>query len=179
MTCPLLSSQRAGDPSMRLRTHHSRVDHRGRAEYPDDLVGNLTRGGSHIDGQRILVRLRLLKGIDLALEQTRRHEMAVAPRQTLGDQVSTTAKVDQPYFWPSADDGPAIGSLERGARDDARLLLGALAVDPGGHTLEPRLAVRIGQRNSGVHLGDVRRRMKRIALLERPAETRSQFSRDR
>src|SRR2546428_8036584 len=106
---------------MRIRTHHSRST-TADAEYPDDLVGNLTRGGSHIDGQRILVRLRFLKGIDLALEQTRRHEMAVAPGQTLGDQVSTTPKVDQPDFWPSDDDGPPIGSLERGASHDARLL---------------------------------------------------------
>src|SRR5882724_383272 len=121
MTCPLLSSQRAGDPSMRLRTHHSRVDQRGRAEYPDDLVGNLTRGGSHIDGQRILVRLRFLKGVDLALEQTRRHEMAVAPRQALGDEVSAAAQVNEPYFRPIADDDLAIGSLERGASNDPRL----------------------------------------------------------
>src|SRR3954464_10117228 len=137
MTCPLfVVAVGLGEPSMRLRTRHSRIDQRGRAEYPDDLLGNLTRGGSHIDGQRILVGLRLLKRIELALEQTRRHEMAVALRQTLGDKVSTTAKVDQPYFWPSADHSPAIGSLERGTRDDARLLLGALAIDPRGPPLE-------------------------------------------
>ena len=51
----------------------------------------------------------------------------------------------------------------------ARLLLGALAVDPGGHALEPGLAVGIGQRNAGMHLGDIGLRMQR----NRPPRTAS------
>ena len=81
--------------------------------------------------------------------------MAVASRQMLGDQVPTAAQIDQPHLRPVTDDDLEIGALERGACDDAGLLLGALSIDLGGDALEPRLTVRIGQRNSGVHLGDV------------------------
>src|SRR5712672_974966 len=101
--------------------------------------------------------------------------MAVAPRQVFGDEVPAATKVDQPYFWPIADDDPAVRPLERGTTYDARLLLGAPTVDPGGNALKPGLAVRIGQRNTGVHLGNVRLWMESVALLEGPAEARSQF----
>ena len=112
-------------------------------------------GASHVDRQRILARIRFLERVDLALQQRCGHEMAVASRQMLGDQVATAAQIDQPHLRPVADDDLAIGSFERGARDDARLLLGALPIDPGGHALQPRQAVGIRERNSGVHLGDV------------------------
>src|SRR5215469_16842196 len=98
--------------------------------------------------------------------------MTVASRQMLRNQVPTDAQIDQPSLRPVADDDLAIDPLERGACDDARLLLGALSIDPGGHALEPRAAVRIRQWNSRVHLGDIRFRMQRIAFLERPAEPR-------
>ena len=54
------------------------------AEQPDDLVGDLTGRRSDIDHQGILVRRRVLQRIDLALQQARRHEMAVAAGQVLG-----------------------------------------------------------------------------------------------
>ena len=105
--------------------------------------------------------------------------MAAAPRQALGDEVSAAAKINEPYFRPIANDDLTIGSLERGASDDPRLLLDAPIVDPGRHTLEPRLSIRIRQRDSRMHLGDVRLRMERVALLKTPAEARSQLLRDR
>src|SRR5882672_1458974 len=105
--------------------------------------------------------------------------MAAAPRQALRDKVSAAAKVNEPYLRPTADDDLAIGPLERGAGDDPRLLLGALIVDPGGDALEPRLSVRIRQRDPRMHLGNVCLRMERVALLEGPAEARSQLLRDR
>src|SRR5213080_1332546 len=98
--------------------------------------------------------------------------MAAAPRQALGDEVSAAAKVNEPYFRPITDDDLAIGSLERGAGDDPRLLVGTLTVDPSGHMLEPRLSVRIRQWNSRMHLGNVCLRVERVALLEAPAEAR-------
>src|SRR5262249_57435535 len=63
--------------------------------------------------------------------------------------------------------------------DDPRLLLGTLIVDPSGQAFEPRLSVRIRQRNPRMHLGDVRFRMERVSLLEGPAEASSQLLRDR
>src|SRR5262249_14825414 len=143
------------------------------------LLGDLTGRRVHIDNQGILARIRLLEGIDLALQQARRHEMAAAPRQALGEEVSAAAKINEPYFRSIADDDLAIGPLERGASDDPRLLLGALIVDPSGHAFEPRLSVRVRQRDSRMHLGDVCLGMERVALLERPAEASSQFLRDR
>jgi hypothetical protein len=62
-----------------------------------------------------------------------------------GDQVATAAQIDQPNLRTIADDDLAIGSFERGARDDARLLLGALFIDPSGDTLQPRQTVSIGE----------------------------------
>src|SRR5260370_31611631 len=164
---------------MCLRAPHALADRSGSAEQPDDLLGDLTGWRSHIDRQWILARIRFLEGIDLAYQQACGHEMAAAPRQVFGDEVSAAAKIDQPYFRPIADDDLAMGSLERGARYDPRLFLGALTVDPGGHALEPRLAIRIGERNSGMHLGDVRFGMERVALLTGPAEARSEFLRNR
>src|SRR5262249_43911278 len=99
--------------------------------------------------------------------------------QVSGDELSAAAKIDQPHFRPIANDDLAIRSLERGTRDDARLLLCALTVNPGGDALEPRLAVRIGQRNARMHLGDIGLRVEQVAFLESPAEARRQFLSDR
>src|SRR6185369_14178730 len=106
--------------------------------------------------QGILSRIRLLESVELALQQPCGHEMAVPPCQVFGEEVAATTQIDQPYFRPIADDDFAIGPLESGAGDDAWLLPGALMVDPIRHACEPRPAVRIGQRNAGMHLGDVR-----------------------
>ena len=154
-----------------LRRRTLRNGHRV-AEKPNDLMGNLRGGSAHIDRQRVLARIRFLESVDLASQQRRRHEMAVASRQMFGDQVPTAAKIDQPYFGSVADDDLAIGSFKRGARDDARLLLGALSIDPGRDTLQP------GKRSASVSgmpaciLAMFDLRMERIALLERPAEPR-------
>ena len=67
------------------------------------------RRTAHIDRQRILARIRFLERVDLAAQQRRRHEMAVAPRQMLGDQVPTAAQINQPHLRPIADDDLAIG----------------------------------------------------------------------
>ena len=164
---------------MRLRAHHARAKRCRRTEQSDDLLGDLIGGRVHIYNQSIFAGIWFLEGIDLALQQVRRHEMPAAPRQALGDETSAAAKINEPYFRPIADDDLAIGPPERGAGDDPRLLLGALTVDPGGDAFEPRLSVRVRERDPRMHLGDVCLRMERIALLEGPAEASSQFLRDR
>src|SRR5262249_61885638 len=105
--------------------------------------------------------------------------MTVASRQMPGDELAAAAKIAQPHLRPITNDDLAIGSLERGTGDDARLLHCAPAVNPGGDTLEPRLAVRVGQRNAGMHLRDIGLRVERVTLLESPAEPRRQFLGDR
>src|SRR5262245_59931446 len=127
--------------SMPLGVRRALADCCGGAQEPDDRIRDLAGRRPDIDGQGILVGSRLLEGIDLTLQQACRHEMAVAPRQMLGDEIAATAKVDETYFRPITDDDLTIGSLECRASDDPRLLLGALPVDPGGHALEPGLAI--------------------------------------
>src|SRR5262245_44185371 len=160
-----------------LRAQHARANRCGRTEQSDDLLSDLTGRRLHVYSERILVQIGFIERIDRALQQTRRHEMAAAPSQALGDQVSAPAKVNEPYFRPIAGDDLAIGPPERGASNDPRLLLGALIVDPSGHMLEPGLAVRIRQRDSRMHFGDVRLRMEGVAFLEGPTEARSQLFR--
>src|SRR5439155_17951474 len=96
-----------------------------------------------------------------------------------GDDFPAAAKIDEARFAPVADDDLAVGPLERGTGNDARLLLGPLAVDPAGHGFEPGPAVGIVQRDSGVHLGDIRFGVECVALLERPAKARCQLLSDR
>src|SRR5262245_5227945 len=160
---------------MRLSARGALVDGRRSTEETDDCFGDLARRRSEIDDQRILVRPRFLERVDLALQQACRHEMIVAARQMPGDMLAAATKIDQPCFRSIIDDDLAIRWLEGGAGDNTRLLLSALTVDPSGHALEPRLSIRIGQRNAGMHLGNVRFRMKRVAFLESPAETCRQF----
>src|SRR5262249_36533475 len=113
----------------------------GVTEKPNDLIGNLHGGGTQIDRQRFLARIRFFESVDLVSQQLRGHEMAVTSRQMFGDQVPPAAQIDQSYLRSVADDDLAIGSFECGARDDAGLLLGALFIDPTGHPLEPWQAV--------------------------------------
>ena len=55
---------------------------------------------------------------------------------------------------------------------------GALAVDPRRHAFEPGLAIGVGQRDSGMHLGDIGFGMEQVALLEWPAEARFELAGD-
>src|SRR6185437_9643973 len=162
-----------------LGARSARADQRRSAEQSDDLVGDFLRWRAHVNGQGLLVRGRLLEGIDLALQEGGRHEMPMTSGQVFRHNIASAASIDQTHFRPIADDGLAIGALQRGASDDARLLLGALTVDPGGNGLKPWLAIRIGQRDAGVHFRDVGLGMERVALLERPAKASRQFLRDR
>jgi hypothetical protein len=41
-----------------------------------------------------------------------------------GNEIAAAAQIDQPRFGSTANDDLAIGSLQRRASDDARLLLG-------------------------------------------------------
>src|SRR5262249_43519197 len=164
---------------MRLGARRALADFRGSAQKLNDPVRDLAGRGTDFDGQRVLVGSRFLERIDLALQQAGRHEMAFTSRQMFGDERPAAAKVDEPYFGAIADDDLAIGALERGASDDPRLLPGALAMDAGGYPRQPGLAIGIGQRNSGVHLGDVRLGMEPVALLEGPPEPRCEILRDR
>src|SRR6516164_4183104 len=71
------------------------LDHSCRStEKPDDLVGDIGRGRSHVDCQRVLTRIRFFESVDLASQQRCGHEMAVTSFQMLGDQVPAAAQID-------------------------------------------------------------------------------------
>src|SRR4029077_14050159 len=74
--------------SILMRWHA--LHHSGR-EKPDDLIGNLRGLRAHVDGQRILARIRFFERVDLALQQRRRHEMTVASLQMLGGETAAAA----------------------------------------------------------------------------------------
>src|SRR6185437_16767854 len=74
----------------------ARADQGRGAEQSNDLVGDLLWRPSHIDGQGIFIGRRLLERVDLALQKAGRHEMAVASRQMLGDDVASAAQIDEP-----------------------------------------------------------------------------------
>src|SRR6516164_8459231 len=142
---------------------------------PNDLLGDSVGRFSRIDCQRVLTWFRLFERIDLTAQQRRGHEMALPFGNMLGHKVEAATKVDQSDLRAIPDDELAICPLERRARDNPGLLLGALSVDPGCHAFQPRLAVRVGQRNSGMHLGNIDFGMKRVALLKGPAEARGKL----
>src|SRR5215468_8709095 len=74
------------------------------SEKPNDLIGNLRGGSAQIDCQRVLARIRFFESVDLASQQLRGHEMTMASSQMLGDQLSSTAQIDQPRLRSVADD---------------------------------------------------------------------------
>src|SRR5262245_49622788 len=98
--------------------------------------------------------------------------MPVAACQVLGDKVAAGAEVNQPDFGSITDDDLAIGSLQGRTGDNSGLPPGTLAVDPAGHGFQPGPAILIGERNAGMHFGDVGFGMKGIAFLEGPTDPR-------
>src|SRR5262249_29882714 len=125
------SSPASTDSAPFLAACCSRAHGRGRAELANDLLGDLAGRWADVDRQRIFVRSWFLQGIDLTLQQARRHEVAAALRQMFGHSLLAAAKIDQPDFRSVADDDTAIRPLKRGASNDAGLSGGALTVDPG------------------------------------------------
>ena len=63
-----------------------------------------------------------------------------------------------------------VSVLECRAGKDDVLATVPCIVDQLGKSLEPGLAILIGQRDSPVHLLDVRRRMVVVGVIELPAE---------
>src|SRR5580704_1676966 len=75
----------------------------------DDLAGM----GSNRDHNRMLVRLRFLERLELALQQRRWHEMAIARRQPARDEVAIAFEKYQAHIVPIADQDVAVSPLER------------------------------------------------------------------
>ena len=128
---------------------------RRRAEQANDLLGDLAGRWADVDNQGIFVRSGFLQNVDLTLQQARGHEVTRALGEMVGHDLPAAAKIDHPDFRPITDDDPAIRPLQRGAGNDAGLLAGALAVDPGSHAFEPGLGDL--RRSAGVRHASWRR----------------------
>jgi len=141
----------------------------------DDVVGR----GTDIHDDRPVFRLGLLEDGELAVEQRRRHEMAVSGGKSPANELGRPPEVDQRHFGPIADDDVAVAALESRAGHYSRLALCPPLVDPLSDPSQPRQPVGITERCAALHLLDIRRRMQRIAFLVGPTRAVGQPAGDR
>src|SRR4051794_7410329 len=104
--------------------------------------------------------------------------MAAPPGEALGNQRRRRGQIGETHIRAVADNYVAIFALQRRTGNDPGLAPLAPSVDPGRDRTQPRRAIRIAERNAGVHPGDVLRRMQRVAFLELPAEPMRQSDAD-
>ena len=105
--------------------------------------------------------------------------MAAPRREPLGDRFPRPCEINQPDARAIADDHLAVTPLERRAGDNPGFAPGAPFVDKRGDRGKPGGAVRVIERVTGAHLGDILRWMQRIAFLKKPAEPPRQRAADR
>src|SRR5580704_16165140 len=92
------------------------------------------------DYDGMFIGLGLLEGGELAVEQRRRHEVAVAGREPPRDEVAVAFQKDDADR-AATGENIAIGALERRAGDDAVVAGVTGCIDPGGDAVEPGPAV--------------------------------------
>src|SRR6516165_48762 len=80
---------------------------------------------------RIFVGSRRFEGRELAVDQTRRHEMALPSGEPLGDQLPRSLQIDEPHLAAVTDDLPTMLPLQRRTGDHAALT----ATEPAVETL--------------------------------------------
>ncbi len=142
-----------------------------RPERGDDLCDFLIGRAARVDRHDSrLVRGRLLQRVELAAQQRGRHVFMVACCDPRRDQRLRAFDVDEGNVRPRRANAIAIGALERGAGQYARLALTGPAFELLANPVEPGPAVGVGQGRSLPHLLDIGRRMQPVALHERPAE---------
>src|SRR6266571_2631716 len=140
----------------------------------DDLVDDIARARLDRGGDRALVGTGLLQGLELAVQQARRHEVTVAGGHASRDQRLAALQIDETYVPAAVDDDVAIAALERRAGEHDVPAGAARFVDERGDGVEPRPAVLVGERDALVHLLDIGGRVEPIAVLEFPAEAPGQ-----
>src|SRR5689334_21372961 len=118
----------------------------------------------------MLARLRRLQRVELALQQLGRHEMALALREPLGDQLLRALQEDEADVVRPAQQYITIGVLQRRAGDDDMLAAFADPCDLVGDGVQPGPAVLVREWMAGPHLLDIAGGMKAVAVLEAPAE---------
>jgi hypothetical protein len=145
----------------------------------DDLVDKRCGRFSHPDGDGALLGCRLLEGGELARQQARRHEMAVARHQSRDDERLIALQIDEADIGPIADDDLPVAPFECRAGDDAVLFVAPPLVDLPGDRREPGNTVGVVERNAVLHLSDVAGAVEIVGIGERPAQTPGQHGADR
>ena len=152
---------------------------RRRSEFTHDVIDNLLNRGVDGNGDGVFVGAGRLQGLELALQQRRRHEMSFPRRQPACDQIVCAIEVDDAHVVAAMHQHVAIGALERRTGDYDMASTPADLVDFVGDGLQPGPAVLIGQRLSGAHLLHIGLRVKPVAVLIGPAKSFGQFLADR
>src|SRR5216684_6314998 len=124
----------------------------------------------HEHGYRMLVFAGFFEGVELAAEQRWGH-VAVHPIEHPPlDHSLVSLQVDERDAAPGADRDVAVGPLQVGTGDDARLMRRQALVDPARDRLQPGQTVLIVERLTGAHLLDICRRVQVVAFLKRPTQ---------
>src|SRR6202012_4989429 len=143
------------------------IAHRGR--------GRPVRG----HGQDPRLALRGLLGGQLAVQQLRREEVPVPPRQVRLERLPALPQVNQRALRPAGQQDVTVFAAERQTGDDGRLPRRDALVHPGPDGLQPRPAVGVGERLAAMHLGDRRRGVEGVGVGGGPAQPLGQLSPDR
>ena len=141
------------------------------------LIGQ--SGGSRADVERevTLPGTGRLEQVELRLQHPGLHEVVLAGRQPLREQLARPGQVQEGHVVPSQH--VAIPAREGGAGDHDRPAGRQPLIHPGCDGGQPRRAVLVGERRSRAHPLDIRRRMEAVALQQVPAESFGEQGGDR
>ncbi len=153
--------RRVVDPAGRRRASSRQQLADGRVGERDGIVGD-------VEGDALLVVPERLERAQLRREQARRHEVALAGAQTLGQQLVVAGQVHEDGVGRGGAEDVAVGALQRAARDDGSALgaPGERAAD----LLQPGPAVVVVERVALGHLAAVGLRVEVVAVDEGHAD---------
>jgi hypothetical protein len=131
------------------------------------------------DDKGVLVEAGFFKRVELALQKRRRHVAVLPLGDAVLDDLLLASEIDQRDAVSVSDRDLPVGALEIGAGNDPGFACRKPVVDPFRDRSQPGHSIGVVERMAGPHLLDIRRRMKVVTLLERPAEHALQFECDR
>jgi len=119
---------------------------------------------------RPLVRGRSFQQGQLAVEQRGRHEVAGPLRQPLANHAPGVVKMDEADVRLGQAQPVPVSAGERRAGQDRVATAGRRIPQGRCQGVEPRPAIRIGERPARSHLFDICRRMKIVGVEESPLQ---------
>jgi hypothetical protein len=139
-----------------------------------DLSHRVLRRPLRDDNEHVLLVVRYLLVGELAVQQFLGKEVPVPPGQMAAESVAVDEQIDQPDFGAAAQQRVAVAAPQRGAGHDGRFARRIALVHPGADRTEPGPAIGVGERLAAPHLLDVRGRVERVGVGERPVQLSSQ-----